>query len=279
MQELDRNGYGPAVLRRAAPARTEGPDPLRTQIRGDRRFDSNTLTEPGHFAEQSGLLTDILAFIAYFVALIMAVGAAFGTAVEGDSASPTVGLGSMPRRLAARLRRPSSRRRPMTDVTLKGNPFPLTGELPAVGAAAPDFNLVKQDLSGVANGDLAGRTIVLLTVPSLDTPVCAIETRKFNQRAAGLDGVDVLVASSDLPFAIKRFCGAEGIEHVHGVSDVRDRGFAARWGVAIADGPLAGCMARAAFVIGPDGNLVYSELVTEIADEPDYDAILGAASA
>ncbi len=166
----------------------------------------------------------------------------------------------------------------MTNVTLKGSPFPLAGELPAVGAAAPAFNLVKQDLSGVGNADFEGRTVVLLTVPSLDTPVCAIETRKFNERAAGLDGVDVLVASSDLPFAIKRFCGAEGIEHVDGVSDLRDRGFAARWGVAIADGPLTGCMARAAFVIGEDGAVVYAELVTEIADEPDYDAILSAAA-
>lgn len=165
----------------------------------------------------------------------------------------------------------------MATVTLKGNPFDLAGSLPAVGAKAPAFKLVKSDMSAVTDADCAGKTTVLLTVPSLDTPVCAKETREFNQRAAALPGVQVLVASADLPFAIKRFCGAEGIDRVHGVSDVRDRGFGARWGVHIANGPLEGVTARAAFVIGPDGNLRYSALVGEIADEPNYDAVLAAA--
>ncbi len=166
----------------------------------------------------------------------------------------------------------------MATVTLKGNPCNLAGTMPAVGAAAPAFTLVKQDLSAVTEKDLAGRTTILVTVPSLDTPVCQTETRKFNERAAALPNVQVLVASADLPFAIKRFCAAEGIDRVHGVSDVRDRGFGARWGVAIADGPLQGITARAVFVVGPDGKVRHAQLVPEIAQEPDYEAVLKAVS-
>jgi thiol peroxidase len=165
----------------------------------------------------------------------------------------------------------------MASVTLKGNACNLAGTMPKKGQKAPDFRLVKQDLSPLNLADLKGKNVILLTVPSLDTPVCQTETRKFNERAASLPNTTVVVASSDLPFAIKRFCGAEGIQNVHGASDVRDRGFGERWGVAIADGPLQGVTARAAFVIGPDGNVRYSTLVPEIAQEPDYDAILAAA--
>lgn len=165
----------------------------------------------------------------------------------------------------------------MATVTLKGNPFPLAGTAPAVGSRAPDFRLVKADLSEVTNAALEGKTVVLLTVPSVDTPVCALETRKFNEKAASLPNVTVVVASADLPFAIKRFCAAEGIANVHACSDLRDRGFGERWGVAIAAGPLQGVTARAAFVIGPDGALRYSHVVPEIANEPDYDAVLAAA--
>jgi thiol peroxidase len=165
----------------------------------------------------------------------------------------------------------------MASVTLKGNPVRLAGELPAKGSSAPDFTLVKQDLSAVTKKDFAGKTLVLLTVPSLDTGVCALETKKFNEKAAALPGVTVVVASSDLPFAIKRFCGAEGITNVTGASDVRDREFGRRWGVAIADGPLQGVTARAAFVIDERGNLRHVELVPEIGQEPNYDAILAAA--
>ena len=165
----------------------------------------------------------------------------------------------------------------MASVTLKGSPLTLGGTMPKPGAAAPPFHLVKQDLSAVSNADLKGKTVVLLTVPSLDTPVCQAETRKFNERAAALPNATVVVASADLPFAIKRFCAAEGISNVHGASDLRDREFGKRWGVAIQDGPLAGVLARAAFVIGPDGNVKYSELVPEIAQEPNYDAVLAAA--
>ena len=166
----------------------------------------------------------------------------------------------------------------MASVTLKGNPVQLAGTMPATGAAAPDFTLVKQDLSAVAKKDFAGKTLILLTVPSLDTATCALETKKFNEKAAALPGVTVLVASADLPFAIKRFCAAEGITNVHGVSDLRDREFGKRWGVAIADGVLQGLTVRAAFVIDAAGVVKYVELVPEIASEPDYDAILAAAA-
>jgi thiol peroxidase len=165
----------------------------------------------------------------------------------------------------------------MASVTLKGNACNLSGNLPKKGDAAPAFSLVKQDLSPLSLADLKGKTTILLTVPSLDTGVCAIETKKFNEKASALPGATVVVASSDLPFAIKRFCAAEGIQNVHGASDLRDRGFAERWGVAIKDGPLAGVMARAAFVIGSDGKVKYAALVPEITQEPDYDAILAAA--
>lgn len=165
----------------------------------------------------------------------------------------------------------------MSNVTLKGNPVQLTGSLPSVGDAAPDFRLVKSDLSEVTNASLAGQTVVLLTVPSVDTAVCALETRKFNEKAASVPGVAIVVASADLPFALKRFCAAEGIAAVHAASDLRDRGFGARWGVAIADGPLAGVTTRAAFVIAPDGKVRFSQLVPEITQEPDYDAVLAAA--
>ncbi|HEU4394472.1 MAG TPA: thiol peroxidase [Planctomycetota bacterium] len=165
----------------------------------------------------------------------------------------------------------------MASVTLKGNPLTLGGTMPTAGSPAPAFNLVKQDLSPVSNADLKGKTVVLLTVPSMDTPVCQTETRKFNERATSLPNATVVIASADLPFAIKRFCAAEGISNVHGASDLRDRDFGKRWGVAIQDGPLAGVLARAAFVIGPDGRVKYSELVPEIAQEPNYDAVLAAA--
>ena len=167
----------------------------------------------------------------------------------------------------------------MPTVTLKGNPCNLSGKMPRPGDAAPEFRLVKQDLSPISLADLKGKTVVVLTVPSLDTPVCQTETKKFNDRASALKDTTVVVASADLPFAVKRFCAAEGVQNVHGASDVRDRGFGERWGVAIKDGPLAGVLARAAFVIGPDGKVKYSALVPEIAQEPDYDAVLKAAQA
>jgi thioredoxin-dependent peroxiredoxin len=165
----------------------------------------------------------------------------------------------------------------MATTKFKGGPVALAGTFPAVGAAAPALRLVKQDLSEVTEKDFAGRTTILLTVPSVDTPVCAIETRKFNEKATKIPGVQVIVASADLPFAQKRFCAAEGIANVHTGSDLRDRDFGRRWGVAIAQGPLAGLTARAAFVIDGAGRLRYAQMCPEIAEEPDYDGILAAA--
>ncbi|MFQ5478352.1 MAG: thiol peroxidase [Candidatus Binatia bacterium] len=166
----------------------------------------------------------------------------------------------------------------MATVTLRGNPCKLDGEMPAVGDKAPDFNLTTGDLSPVTLATHAGKKKVIVTVPSLDTPVCQTETKRFNEQAAKLDDVVVLIVSSDLPFAQTRFCAAEGIESVVACSDLRDRGFGERYGVAIADGPLQGVTARAVIVLDAEDKVVHTELVSEIAEEPDYDAALAAAS-
>lgn len=165
----------------------------------------------------------------------------------------------------------------MAQVTLSGTPFNLAGTLPKVGDKAPDFHLAAGDLSGVTLETLKGKKKVLVIVPSLDTPVCQTETRKFNEEAAGLENVAVLVASSDLPFAQSRFCSTEGLENVVAVSDLRDRGFGERYGVAIAEGPFAGVTARAIFVIDENDTITHVELVEEIANEPNYDAAIAAA--
>jgi len=166
----------------------------------------------------------------------------------------------------------------MASVTLRGNPFELSGTLPETGQAAPGYNLAAGDLSAVTPATHSGKTRIIVTVPSLDTPVCQTETRAFNEKAANLADTVVLIVSSDLPFAQKRFCETEGLENVVACSDLRDRGFAERWGVAISEGPLQGVTARAVFVVDGDDKLVYSELVPEIAQEPDYEAALAAAS-
>ena len=165
----------------------------------------------------------------------------------------------------------------MATITLKGNPINTVGELPAIGSAAPDFTLVKTDLSAVSLKDLAGKTVVLSIFPSVDTPTCATSVRRFNAELSKAGAVEVLCASADLPFAHKRFCGAEGLDRVQSVSDLRDKDFGKRYGVTIADGPLAGLLARAVVVIGGDGKVKYTQLVKEVADEPDYDAALKAA--
>lgn len=163
----------------------------------------------------------------------------------------------------------------MADITLKGNPFHTSGDLPAAGAAAPAFTLVGQDLAEVSLDDHAGKTRVLSIFPSVDTPVCALSVRTFNERAGAMDDVVVLNVSADLPFAQKRFCGAEGIENAVTLSTFRSS-FADDYGLRITDGPLAGLCARAVVVVNPDGQIVHSELVPEIAQEPDYDAALAA---
>lgn len=163
----------------------------------------------------------------------------------------------------------------MATVTLRGNPLQTSGELPAVGSPAPSFSLVGGNLSEVTSESLAGKKVVLNIFPSLDTAVCATSVRTFNERAAGLDNTVVLCVSQDLPFAASRFCGAEGIENVTTGSAFRSD-FAEAYGVRLEDGPLAGLTARAVVVIDENGTVVHTELVPEIAQEPDYDAALGA---
>jgi len=163
----------------------------------------------------------------------------------------------------------------MAEVTLGGNPVHTSGELPSVGSAAPAFTLTGSDLGDMSSSDLAGKNVVLNIFPSIDTPTCATSVRTFNQRAADLDDTVVLCVSADLPFAAGRFCGAEGIANVKTGSTFRS-GFGADYGVDLVDGKLAGVLARAVVVIGPDGTVKHTELVPEIAQEPNYEAALGA---
>jgi len=163
----------------------------------------------------------------------------------------------------------------MAQITLRGNPINTVGELPAVGSPAPSFTLVGNDLAPVTNDQFGGKTLVLNIFPSVDTPVCATSVRTFNERAAA-SVATVVNVSKDLPFAQKRFCGAEGIENVTTASAFRDS-FGQDYGIALADGPMAGLLGRAIVVIGADGNVAYTELVPEIAQEPNYDAALDAA--
>ncbi len=161
----------------------------------------------------------------------------------------------------------------------KSTPVTLVGPEIKPGAAAPDFAAVDTTLQPVRLGAAQGKVIVLSSVPSLDTPVCDTETRRFNQEASKLGGsVEVWTISMDLPFAQKRWCGAAGISHVKTLSDFRDHAFAQSYGVLIKDGPLAGLTARAVFVVGKDGKVKHVEYVKEITSEPDYEAALGAAS-
>ncbi len=153
----------------------------------------------------------------------------------------------------------------MATVTLRGNPIHTIGELPAVGAKAPDFKLVAGDLKDVSLGDYRGKRKVLNIVPSLDTPTCATSTRKFNERASSLPNTVVLVVSADLPFASKRFCTTEGLANVVPLSLMRGKNFAKDYGVLITDGPLEGVTARAVVVLDESDKVLYRQLVPEIA--------------
>ncbi|HTP27765.1 MAG TPA: thiol peroxidase [Anaeromyxobacteraceae bacterium] len=164
----------------------------------------------------------------------------------------------------------------MATVTLKGNPIHTDGDLPALGARGPDFKLVDGELKDVSLSSFAGRRKVLNIVPSLDTPVCATSTRKFNEQASKLRNTVVLVISADLPFAAKRFCATEGLTHVVPLSLMRSRGFAKDYGVLITDGPLAGITARAVVVLDENDKVIHRQLVPEIGQEPDYAAALKA---
>ena len=162
----------------------------------------------------------------------------------------------------------------MATVTLKGNKVNLKGNFPETGDQAPDFSLVKNDLSELSLSSLKGKKVVLNIFPSLDTQVCATSVRKFNDLAAKMNNTVVLAISKDLPFAHARFCTTEGIENVIGLSAFRDNSFGENYGVAIADSPLAGLLARAVIILDEQGKVIYTELVPEITQEPDYDEAL-----
>ncbi len=164
----------------------------------------------------------------------------------------------------------------MAEITLQGNPIHTSGNLPEVGDDAPKFTLVAGDLSEKSLGDYAGKNIVLNIFPSVDTPVCATSVRTFNEKAAGRDDTVVLCISADLPFAAGRFCGAEGIEGVETLSTFRNPEFGTAYGMTIVDGALAGVLGRAVVVVNGEGQVTYTELVPEIAQEPDYEAALAA---
>lgn len=164
----------------------------------------------------------------------------------------------------------------MATVTLKGNPVNVAGHFPKTGETVPDFSLTAKDLSDVSLASYAGKRKVLNIVPSLDTPTCATSTRVFNQKASSMNNAVVLVIAADLPFAMSRFCGAEGLENVTTLSTFRSKDFHGKYGVDITDGPLRGLTARGVVVLDENNKVKYSELVSEIAQEPNYDAALAA---
>ena len=164
----------------------------------------------------------------------------------------------------------------MAQIKLKGNPVNTSGDLPKVGAAAPDFHLTDVDLKDVSLSSFKGKKKLLNIVPSLDTPTCALSTKKFNDHAKDRSDTVMLVVSADLPFAQKRFCSTENTASVKTLSMMRDRNFAKDYGVLIQDGPLKGITARAIVVIDEHDKVKYTELVPEIAQEPNYDKALAA---
>jgi len=164
----------------------------------------------------------------------------------------------------------------MASITIGGNEANTVGNLPTEGTAAPGAELTGLDLGPLSLADMSGRNVVLNIFPSIDTPTCAASVRAFNERAAALANTTVLCVSADLPFAQKRFCGAEGIEDVQMGSTFRGSDFGRDYGLTMTDGPLAGLLARAVVVVNPDGSVVHSQLVPELADEPDYDEALAA---
>ena len=162
----------------------------------------------------------------------------------------------------------------MASITFKGQPIHTCGELPKVGEEAPDFTLVKSDLSEAKLSDFRGKYVVLNIFPSLDTGVCAASVRRFNKEAAGMKNTVVLCISADLPFAAERFCSTEGIENVITLSTFRNSSFGEQYGLTIVDGPMKGLLARAVIVVNPEGKIVYEELVPEIAQEPDFNSAI-----
>lgn len=164
----------------------------------------------------------------------------------------------------------------MAQTKLGENVVNTSGNLPSVGSSAPDFTLTGLDLKDVKLKNFAGKNVILNIFPSVDTGVCATSVREFNKRAASLTNTVVLCISKDLPFAMKRFCGAEGIDKVVSLSDFRNKGFSTSYGVEMTDGGLTGLFARVVIVVGADGQVKYTELVPSIGQEPNYDAALKA---
>ena len=162
----------------------------------------------------------------------------------------------------------------MTEITLQGNKINTNGDIPKVGSMAPDFILVDSDLKDVSLSSYDGQNIILNVIPSLDTPVCQKSTKIFNEKASALTDTVVLAVSADLPFAMKRFCSTESIKSVKPLSMMRSRNFSKDYGVLITDGPLSGITARAVIVIDKNKKIIHSELVQEIANEPNYEAAL-----
>jgi thioredoxin-dependent peroxiredoxin len=164
----------------------------------------------------------------------------------------------------------------MATITLKGNPITTSGSLPPVGGQAPDFKLVGEDLQDVSLGNFKGKKKILNIVPSLDTSVCATSARKFNEKAKEISNCAILMVSSDLPFAAERFRSNEGLTEIITLSMMRTRDFARDYGVLLTSGPLAGICARAVVVLDENDKVVHTELVSELAREPNYDLVLAA---
>ncbi|UYO75208.1 thiol peroxidase [Halomonas qinghailakensis] len=162
----------------------------------------------------------------------------------------------------------------MQKITRAGEPMDVAGTLPAPGDAAPLMTLTNTDLEDVTLDTYSGKRKVLNIIPSVDTPTCAVSTRRFNELASQLDNTVVLVVSADLPFAAKRFCGAEGLDNVETLSTFRHREFQEAWGVALANSAMEGLCARAVVVLDADNRVLHSELVSELKNEPNYDAAL-----
>ena len=164
----------------------------------------------------------------------------------------------------------------MAQTLLKGTPINTNAELPSIGTTAKQFSLTANTLADMKLSDFDGKKIVLNIFPSIDTPVCATSVRTFNMEAAKLQNTVVLCISRDLPFALGRFCGAEGIDKVTTLSEMRDRSFGDAYGLSIVDGPMAGLLARAVIILDESGKVIYTELVDDIVHEPNYEAALKA---
>lgn len=164
----------------------------------------------------------------------------------------------------------------MAKITLKGNPVNTSGNLPSNGSKAPEFTLVKTDLSSLSLSELKGKKVLLNIFPSIGTSVCSTSVRKFNQMAAGMNNTVVLAISKDLPFAHRDFCSTEGITNVTSLSGFRDTAFGKAYGVDTLDGPFQGLYARSVVVIDEAGKVIYTQLVPDTTQEPDYDAAINA---